>query len=334
MNSKDFAEINVEIAVREQTFISPETFQKLLEADDQIDLLAILGDSVYSFESKDLASLEAIDSKLLERLVDEYNWAFSQSPSQALVAVFAVRYVYHNLKVLLKGKALERDFSHLLIPIGAEGIEELEHLVTTLHSDYLEPELVDEVRSIWEDYQTYQNHRILEIGADLAYFRHLKRLAADLDSVLQQLVRIVTDFYNVIAVKRGLSQQKTDNGIYQVLSDEGSFSAKAFIQMVEEEQLIDWFGQLNTLLDADIDEFEDRIRRAEISTVDLEYLSDFMLFKLLDSQDLALDGPLPLAMYLLRCEFEIKNLRLILSAYHNHLPSDLIAERMRPIYGQ
>lgn len=334
MNSIDFAEINVELAVREQTFISPETFQKLLEADHQSDLLAILGDSVYSFEAKDLASLEAIDSKLQKRLVDEYNWAFSPSPNPAIVSVFAIRYVYHNLKILLKGKALERDFSHLLIPIGVEGIEELEHLVTTLHSDYLEAELVDEVRSIWADYQTYQNHRILEIGADLAYFRHLKRLSADLDPVLQQLVQMITDFYNVIAVKRGLSQQKTDNSIYQVLSDEGSFPAKTFIQMVEEDKLIDWFSQLNPLLDTDIAEFENRIRRSEISTVELEYLSDFMLFKLLDSQELAVDGPLSLALYLLRCEFEIKNLRLILSAYHNHLPSDLLAERMRPIYGQ
>ncbi len=334
MNGHDFTEINVEIAVREQAFISPETFQKLLEANHQSDLLAILGDSIYSFEAKDLASLEAIDSKLLKRLVDEYNWAFSQSPNQAIVSVFAVRYVYHNLKVLLKGKALERDFSHLLIPIGAERIEELDHLVTTLYSDQLGAELVDEVRSIWEDYQTYHNLHILELGADLAYFRHLKRLSADLDPVLQQLVRMMTDFYNVIAVKRGLSQQKTDNGIYQVLSDEGSFPAKAFIQMVEEDKLIDWFGQLNTLLDADIEEFENRIRRSEISTVDLEYLLDFMLFKLLDSQELTLDGPLLLAKYLLRCEFEIKNIRLILSAYHNHLPSDLLAERMRPIYGQ
>lgn len=114
MNGHDFTEINVEIAVREQAFISPETFQKLLEANHQSDLLAILGDSIYSFGDKDLASLEAIDNRLMKRLIEEYNWAFSQSPNQAIVSVFAVRYVYHNLKVLLKGKALERDFSHLL----------------------------------------------------------------------------------------------------------------------------------------------------------------------------------------------------------------------------
>lgn len=333
MDVKNFSEINTTISVREQTFISPETFQKLLESRCQSELLAILEDSSYAFESDDLASLQAIDNRLMSRLIEEYCWAFSESPDKTLVSLFAVRYVYHNLKVLLKAKALKRDLAHLLIPIGQESIEELDYLVTSLHSDALEEELVEEVRSIWSEYQTYHNLRVLEIGADLAYFRHLKKLSKQLDPLFQQAILIMVDFYNVIAVRRGLGQEKTDNMVYQVLSDEGSLPAKAFIQMVKEGQLMKWFGQINTLLDESINDFEDRIRRSEISTVDLEYLSDLMLFKLLESQVSEVNGPLSLATYLLRCEFEIKNLRLILSAYHNQINTDLVVERMRPIYG-
>ncbi|HEV2267801.1 TPA: V-type ATP synthase subunit C, partial [Streptococcus pneumoniae] len=68
--------------------------------------------------------------------------------------------------------------------------------------------MVREVESIWNEYETFNNIRVLDVGADLAYFKHLKLLSNELDEVLSQVIVEMIDFYNIITVKRGLSQNK------------------------------------------------------------------------------------------------------------------------------
>ena len=55
--------------------------------------------------------------------------------------------------------------------------------------------MVDEIEATWAEYQDYQDVRVLEIGMDLAYFAHLKRLESEFeDERLKQLVRLTIDF--------------------------------------------------------------------------------------------------------------------------------------------
>ena len=61
------------------------------------------------------------------------------------------------------------------------------------------------VAATWQEYVDYQDIRVLEIGMDLAYFDHLKRLAKDLGHpLLESLVTLTIDCYNVITVERAL----------------------------------------------------------------------------------------------------------------------------------
>lgn len=334
MNTKDFSEINITISVKEQDFLTQETFHKLLQAESMNTIASLLAGSVYDLQMSDLECLETTENKLMTALTREYRWAFEESPDRDLVSIFALFYVYHNLKILLKAKMLGKDLSPLLIPIGSEGQDELAHLVQTLHSDVLESDIVEEIGAIWSMYLTYQNSYILEVGVDLAYFKHLKKLSLKLPRLFQEIVVILIDFYNIISVKRAFNQGKTSNAIYQILSDEGSLPARSIIKMIENDELINWFQQLNGYIDEELLFFEDKIRQSTISIVELEYLSDMFIAKYLENQIEELDGPIPLARYLLRREFEVKNLRLIISSHHNHIDIDRVAERMRPLYGR
>lgn len=121
----------------------------------------------------------------------------------------------------------------------------------------------------------------------------------------------------------------------QLLSDEGSLPAKDFIELVQTGDLISWFNQINPdSFNTAFASFEEKMRQGSISAVDLEYLYDLVQFQLLDPAKYTAEGPLVLARYLLCREFEVKNLRLLLSAISNQLPLELVKERMRPIYGQ
>lgn len=65
---------------------------------------------------------EILLSEELKRL---YNLMYSLSPEKGIIDIMALRYDYHNIKVMIKGKILKKDLSYLLIPVGIIPIEKL-----------------------------------------------------------------------------------------------------------------------------------------------------------------------------------------------------------------
>jgi len=324
MSEKNFSQVNTAISVQEASFLTPQQYDQLLQTDDPASRSALLQGTVYAMDAEAIKDLNAIEQVLMKHLYSVYNWALEISPSKELVEIFTLRYTYHNLKVFLKGRATGQSLEHLLMPVGTYSLEVLEHLVMAFSAEY------------WQEYQDYQDVRVLEIGMDMAYFQHLKRLTQELeDESLLQLVNLTIDFYNAITVKRAVGLGKPRSFMRQLLSDEGSLSAANWIAMAEQGDFLTWFSRVNPCgYDLDLRSYEEKMRNQTLTTVELEYLADLLQAKLLAAGQFETDGPLPLARYLLGKELEVKNLRLILTGMDNQLPVELIRERMRPTYGQ
>ena len=336
MDSNLFSQINTTIAVKENSFITVDTFQKMLQVGNKDDIALLLQTTPYHLSVEELDDLTAIDASLMRELSQEYKWAFAEAPKKMIVNLFSLRYVYHNVKVLLKAKATGKDLSDLLIPIGEHSLEALQHMISALKSDFFPDFMVAEIRNIWAEYEDYKDIRVLEIGVDLAYFNHLQKIAEQSElPAFSQAATLMIDFYNVTTVQRVLRQKKLRSFMLQLLSDNGSFTADEFIDLVENNYLISWFNQVNPdILDTSLVAYEEKMRQGTISVVELEYLYDVMQFQLLDQARYEVQGPLVLARYLLGREFEVKNFRLLLSALCNDIPLEVFRERMRPIYGQ
>lgn len=272
----------------------------------------------------------------MKHLFAEYAWAFEVSPESALVEFFTLKYTYHNLKVLLKHKATGLNLKHLLISVGPYPLDILEHLVATFSAEHCPKLMADEVAATWAEYQDYQDVRVLEIGMDLAYFKHLKSLESTFeDERLKQLVELTIDFYNAVTVQRAIRHQKPHSFMTQLLSDEGTLTNAEWIELAEKGHLASWFSKVNPLeFDAELSIYEEKLRSGKLTNLELEYLADLVQFKLLEQGQFETSGPLPLARYLFGKELEVKNLRLILTGLTNQLPVEIIKERMRPIYGQ
>lgn len=328
-----FSELNTTISVKEKELVTKEQFEKLLQVSDMEALAHLLQSSVYHLKAADLANLDRVEAVLMAELIKTYRWAFAASPQPEIVQLFTLRYTYHNVKVLLKAKASHTDLSHLLIPIGVKPLAALEHLVTTMTSDEFPERMVSEIHSIWSEYEDYRDVRVLEIGADLAYFKALKWLAADLgDPLFQKAVLVIIDLYNLITVRRAKQQRKPVSFMKQLLSDDGSMPSKDFITLEEDKSVMTWFQTLSPDLYAtDLNPYEDKLRQGKIETTDLEYLVDDFLYHLFEQAKYQVDGPYVLARFLLAKSFEVKNLRLLIAALANDLPKERVIERMRPI---
>lgn len=336
MNEKTFAQVNTEISIHESSFLSPAQYEQLLRASTSESRSAALEGTAYNPNHEQLIDLNTIERFLMKHLFAEYTWAFEVSPTSALVEFFTLKYTYHNLKVLLKHKATGLNLKHLLIPVGSYSLDMLEQLITTFSAEYCPKLMVDEIAATWAEYQDYQDVRVLEIGMDLAYFAHLKRLESEFeDERLKQLVRLTIDFYNATTVQRAIRHQKPHSFMTQLLSDEGSLTSAEWIELAEKGDLASWFSKVNPLeFDAELRTYEEKMRSGKLTNLELEYLADLVQFKLLEQGRFETSGSLPLARYLLGKELEVKNLRLILTGLTNQLPVEIIKERMRPIYGQ
>ena len=232
MNDTLFSQINTSISVREHQLLNSEQFSKLLQTQDKNQIANLLQTTPYQLSSDDLDDLNKVESVLMRELEKTYHWAYEETPIIGLVQFFTLPYTYHNLKVLLKSKANQKDFSHLLISIGAKSLSELEHLVTTLNSEKFPKSVVEEVQSIWSEFQDYQDVRVLEVGADLAYFKHLKWLVEQLEEpILKKAALVITDLYNIQVVKRAEKQNRPASFMKQLISDEGSLTLNDYLSI-------------------------------------------------------------------------------------------------------
>ena len=244
MSETSFSQVNTAISVQEASFLTPRQYDQLLQADDPASRSALLQGTVYAMDAEAIKDLNAIEQVLMKHLYSVYNWALEISPSKELVEIFTLRYTYHNLKVLLKGRATGQSLEHLLMPVGTYSLEVLEHLVIAFSAEYCPDFMLDEVLATWQEYQDYQDVRVLEIGMDMAYFQHLKRLTQVLeDDRLLQLVNLTIDFYNAITVKRAVDLEKPRSFMRQLLSDEGSLSAANWIAMAEQGDFLTWLAR-------------------------------------------------------------------------------------------
>ncbi|MBP2621017.1 V-type ATPase subunit [Streptococcus panodentis] len=336
MDGKTYSQVNTAISVREASFLTPQQYEELLQTADAASRSQLLQGTVYALDTDALSNLNAIEQVLMGQLMAEYAWAFDISPDAQLPSLFTLRYTYHNLKVLLKQKATDLSLEHLLLPAGPYSLEILEHLTAAFSAEHCPDWMLEEVLATWQEYEDYQDLRVLEIGMDLAYFKHLKRLGRSLDNAaLKTWVDVSIDCYNAVTAKRAVDLHKPHSFMKQLLSDEGSLTAAEWIALAERGDFLSWFSQVNPLdYDVDLRLYEEKMRTQSLTAVELEYLADLLQVKLLAAAQFETDGPLPLARYLLGRELEVKNLRLILTGLDNQLPLSAIKERMRPIYGQ
>ena len=124
--------------------------------------------------------MAALEKRLMAALLAEYQWAFRGSPQSDLVSLFTLIHLSQS-KGLSKTQGDRAQLGHLLIPIGPYSLDVLEHLVATFSAGIVQPLW----RKKWLQpggIQDYQDLRVLEIGMDLAYFKHLRYPGDSLES--------------------------------------------------------------------------------------------------------------------------------------------------------
>ena len=129
MNSMEFTQVIPRLRVLETRLLDKAKIDRMIDGDSANEALKVLQESEYANVMTGVKRAEDYEIILSKELKRVYELMYDASPSKALIDLMSIKYDYHNIKVLLKGMFLQKDFSEMLISVGKIDIHTLKQSI-------------------------------------------------------------------------------------------------------------------------------------------------------------------------------------------------------------
>lgn len=305
MNRNDFILPVSMIKVQEKKLLNEDRLIKMLETNSFKEILRILNDTDYSYSIATTIQddeYEKIINGELER-VFKFTREISKN-NQEIVDLAALKYEYQNLKLLLKDKGNILDVYNI-----STGIIDKEELMNNFN-----------------EVKKYKDFKEACIKLDKMYFKHLLKLANSTNiSLFIDYAKISIDRYNIVTFLRLKKQNRNVDYLDDILVDGGSISKEELIKVYFNNTYLLLFKK--KIATKTWDTFE---KNGDI--LEIEKIFDNMIISLAKEYKYITIGPEPIFTYIIAKEYELKALRLIMSAKLNDINIELVKSRLRGVY--
>lgn len=332
MDRMDFIHSVTRTRVLENKLLSRVVIDRMVDAKDIDEVFMILGETDYSEAVSSISKAEDYEEILSAELERFYKLMKEITDDNAVVDLMALKYDYHNLKVLVKEKEMGKDLSDLYVPIGTVDFKKLKVNFLSDTFRLIEPEFKDVLVSVTKDFEEKKDPQRIDLIIDKYYFEHLYSIAKQTDiELFVNYVKDLIDFTNIRTTIRLKRQGGDIKFLEEVLLPHGNIKKSSILLA------------LNDSIDVIIRKFENYRISPELKKglesyqstnrlSDLEKYMDNYLMKINKSSKLIAFGPEPIFSYMVAKESEIKTLRIIMVSKLNKLSSDSIRERLRDLY--
>lgn len=338
MDRVDFAQGVVRTRVIEKRLLSKAHMLRLMDADGIEGVFKILNDTEYSQSISLVKDYGEYEKVLLNELIRVYDLMRDVSPHQSVVDLLALKYDYHNLKVLLKGRCLNKNLSYLYVPVGTADFN-------NFYKQFQEDSSVevDETETGHNEFKKAMeaaetgfglNHdpQKIDLILDQYYYNHLYHMALKTNvDLFIDYVRDMIDFINIISFIRLHKQKKSISFFENVILPNGNVAKNDILENVDEpvQKLIEIYKdhRINNYLIKGLQAYE-----KSGTLTELEKCMDNYLMELNKTSKSVIFGPEPIFSYVLAKEVEIKNLRIIMVSKVNNIAPEVIRERLRDLY--
>lgn len=328
MDRNEFVQPSVTTRIFEKSLLTKSDFERLIETTDIEDAIRALQETTYKEEISKLSAAQNYEEALDNMLLDFYKKMYEMTREDSVVDLLALKYYYHNLKVVLKEYVLGEDLEYLYYKLENFPRDEIKKSIDTGAS----VEYSDVVREAMEEYEKEKNPQDIDIFIDKKYFEHLKKIAKESKvELFDKYVRNLIDFTNIATVLRCKRQDRTIDFLKKVLVEGGSIEVgeleNIFGLEVDENSSIFRRTEFYKYLKKGIEEYKQRGTMSE-----LERQKDNYFMELVKDVKKVTYGPEVLFAYLYARETEIKNIRIILISKLNLTEANSIHERLRETY--
>ncbi|MEG1560428.1 MAG: DUF2764 family protein [Clostridia bacterium] len=315
------------IRVQEKYLLNKGKLEKLSEATPS-EALHLLTEFGYG-EKSDSASC---DSLLNGELKKARALVFELTSDETVTNVFLMKQDIHNLKVLIKQKLLKDASAPPLIDGGVFTPEAISLMVRLWNFSALPKQIIDCLAEVEFKLAEKPDPQMLSVTLDKAYAAYALSVKNDFVS---EYFRAWIDFYNIDAMFRLKRMGFGYDGFFYIPG--GTIEIDALTSAYSAEPnalplLLTATGASEKLMDAiksALTEYSENLSIARFERDRDNYLIGIAR----ERGKWDMESVAPVVSYLLAREQEVKCIRLVLTAKRNGLSKEIVAERLRELYG-
>ena len=324
----DYLFISTYLHSRERDLLTAARMERMIEAPTAEEAAKVLTEIGYGeFNPSSERELSAVLASEQEKLFEDL---YRFVPDKAVVDVFKVKYDYHNLKTLLKARAMGVDGGRLLLDAGRVSAQEMNRAVTEGDYNALPELLRAAAEEAGEVLASTGDPQLSDFVLDRAYYAEMLSAAEETGSAfLASYVRASIDAANLRSAVRTLRMKKGGDFLRKVLFEGGNVPTGAILTAALGGRLEDLYR--TTDLRAAAEAGSEAVRTGG-SLTKFERLCDDAVTAAAAKAKSVPFGVEAVIGYLYARESEFTAIRTILSGRMAGLDAETIRERLREAY--
>lgn len=332
MEHLQFANANARIRALETKLLDKAKIDKIIDSSSSEDALKILSETEYSNYMSKINRPEDYEILLSGELKRVYNLMYSLSPEKNIINIMALRYDYHNIKVMMKGRILNKDLSYLLIPVGTISEDKLKQFFSSENYRELSPIMREAIIKTKEIFEEEKDPQKIDIVLDSFMYKEMLVKAKEInESFIDDYLKIWIDLTNIKTLLRAKKQNKKRKFLEEILIEGGTIDKKTLIsyEMDSVDNIAAKLSYTNyeKIIRLGLEEYS---KTNNISY--FEKLSENYIMEFVKKAKYVSFGVEPLIGYIIAKETEIKILRIIMVGKLNNIAPEVIRERLRDVY--
>lgn len=307
-------------AIENNLLTNVELEQMVEETPERI--LGTLQEHQYNTDS--IERVQDFEKALTEESEKLYKLIKELVPEEDFPKLFICKNDYHNIKTILKGEAVKKDYEKFLVDGGVIPVNELQEAIVEKRLDSL-PEIMQKgVLEAISSYEKEQKSQIIDVILDKSTYSYMMNLAKESNKkfIIDYVTKLcdISNLRTFFRIKRVSNNFKNFEMTY---IKEGSISIETFAEAFESDEPVLSFKQTSYY-----EMFDEAIKNhTSFDKICDNYLMDYV--KVAKFEALGVE---PLVAYTYAKETEIKNIRIILTGKVNNVSSIEIRERLRDSY--
>lgn len=332
MNPMQFTQVIPRLRVLETRLLDKAKIDRMIDGDSANEALKVLQESEYAGVMTGVKRPEDYEMVLARELKRVYELMYDASPVKSLVDIMGIKYDYHNIKVILKGMFLQKDFSHMLIPVGMIDVQTLKHSIENNNLGDLNETMKEGIIKAKEVFEETKDPQAIDIILDNTMFKEMREIAKQIDDkFVDKYVKVTIDSTNIKTLLRVKKQKKDKDFLEEVIIEGGEIDKDTLISMLHDapENISNKlaFTDYGEMIKLGIEDFT-----KSGSVNELERLVDNYIMNMMKEAKYIPFGVEPLLAYVYAKETEIKIVRIIMVGKLNNISGEVIRERLRDIY--
>lgn len=316
------------LRAREAGMLTRERMDRMLSAPSYQEAAKLLCDCGYEDMSE--MNTAGVNAALARKRAEIFTELANMAPHSEVVDIFRAKYDYHNLKALIKARALNISTGDILSDCGRVPTDELTECVSSEGGLISLPQdMADAFTAATDILARTGNPQTADFELDRRYFETIAKLAEKSGSkFLAGYVEVLADSANLRAAVRTVRMGKDHNFMLQAMVPGGSVNGENLVHESENSDALAAVFHSSVLEKAA--ELGAQAMRGGAMT-DFELACDNAVSAYLAGAKMIPFGAEPVAEYLALVECEMTAARMILTGRLGGVDAQVIRERLRDI---